>query len=67
MRANLLALALGLAVAAASAIDCQAMEVAGPANWSRHYAATRIDTSKGERWFCTEAEAKATGWRAPYR
>ena len=28
------------------------------------YAATRIDTSKGERWFCTAAEALAAGWRA---
>jgi hypothetical protein len=37
------------------------------APWSKHYAATRIDTSKGERWFCTEAEARAAGWRAPYR
>ncbi|QIG50569.1 thermonuclease family protein [Nordella sp. HKS 07] len=37
------------------------------APWSKSYAKTRIDTSKGERWFCTEAEAKAAGWRAPYR
>ncbi|OOY14179.1 hypothetical protein BMG00_03795 [Thioclava marina] len=29
----------------------------------RSYAATRISTRKGERWFCTEAEAKAAGWR----
>jgi len=35
--------------------------------WSKHYAATKIDTSKGERWFCSEAEAKAAGWRAAYR
>lgn len=27
------------------------------------YDATRIDTSAGERWFCTEAEAAAAGWR----
>jgi hypothetical protein len=37
------------------------------APWSKHYAATRIDTAKGERRFCSEAEAKAAGWRAPYR
>lgn len=37
------------------------------APWSRHYAKTRIEPSKGERWFCNEAEAKAAGWRAPYR
>lgn len=27
------------------------------------YERTRIDTSKGERWFCTEEEAVAAGWR----
>lgn len=29
----------------------------------RFYDRTRIDVSKGERWFCTEAEARAAGWR----
>ena len=29
------------------------------------YAATQISESKGEQWFCSEAEAKAAGWRAP--
>ena len=29
------------------------------------YARTRIDTSKGERMFCSESEAKSAGWRAP--
>ena len=29
----------------------------------RFYDQTRIDTSRGERWFCTEAEARAAGWR----
>jgi endonuclease YncB( thermonuclease family) len=29
------------------------------------YAKTKIDESQGERWFCSEAEAKAAGWRAP--
>jgi endonuclease YncB( thermonuclease family) len=28
-----------------------------------YYDATKIDTSKGEQWFCTEAEAAASGWR----
>lgn len=32
--------------------------------WSPWYAKTKIDTSKGERWFCDEAEAIAAGWRA---
>ncbi len=32
---------------------------------SPSYDATKIDESKGERWFCSEAEAQAAGWRAP--
>jgi endonuclease YncB( thermonuclease family) len=32
---------------------------------SEWYERTQIDPAKGERWFCTEAEAKAAGWRAP--
>jgi len=32
---------------------------------STSYGATIIDESKGERWFCTEQEARAAGWRAP--
>ena len=31
------------------------------------YERTRIDTSRGERWFCTEAEARAAGWRRSRR
>jgi len=31
--------------------------------WSPAYAKTRIDESKGERWFCDEDEAIAAGWR----
>ncbi len=33
--------------------------------WSPWYSRTFINTSKGERWFCDEAEAIAAGWRAP--
>ena len=29
----------------------------------QYYDRTRIDTSKGERWFCTERHAQAAGWR----
>ena len=29
----------------------------------RIYGRTRIDTASGERWFCSEAEARAAGWR----
>ncbi len=28
-----------------------------------YYAATRIDEARGERWFCSEDEAAAAGWR----
>lgn len=31
--------------------------------WSRSYADTRIAPAKGERWFCSEPEAVAAGWR----
>ncbi|WP_103332696.1 thermonuclease family protein [Pseudotabrizicola formosa] len=33
----------------------------------RDYAATRIDTQKGEAWFCTEAQARAAGFRPARR
>ncbi|MYE01862.1 MAG: thermonuclease family protein [Alphaproteobacteria bacterium] len=29
----------------------------------RYYDRTGIDESRGERWFCSEAEARAAGWR----
>ncbi len=32
---------------------------------TRAYARTRIDTARGERWFCDEAEARAAGFRPP--
>lgn len=32
---------------------------------SPSYSSTKIDESKGERWFCSEEEARAAGWRAP--
>lgn len=31
--------------------------------WERWYDKTRIEPAKGERWFCSEAEAVAAGWR----
>ncbi len=31
---------------------------------NRDYDNTRIDETRGERWFCNEAEAEAAGWRA---
>lgn len=29
----------------------------------KYYAQTRISAGKGERWFCSEQEARAAGWR----
>lgn len=29
----------------------------------KYYDQTRISSSHGERWFCSEEEARAAGWR----
>lgn len=29
------------------------------------YAETQISPGRGERWFCSEAEARSAGWRGP--
>ena len=29
----------------------------------RYYDRTKIDPKKGERWFCSESEARVAGWR----
>ena len=33
----------------------------------QHYGRTKISTSRGERWFCSEAEARSAGWRPARR
>jgi endonuclease YncB( thermonuclease family) len=33
----------------------------------QYYARTRISMARGERWFCTQAQARAAGWRAASR
>lgn len=33
---------------------------------SKWYERTFIDVSRGERWFCSEDEARGAGWRSPY-
>lgn len=35
--------------------------------WSRWYARTTIDEAKGEKWFCSETQAKSEGWRPAAR
>jgi hypothetical protein len=32
-----------------------------------YYLATRVDARRSERWFCSEAEAVAAGWRRARR
>lgn len=32
--------------------------------WSTWYAKVKVEPAKGERWFCSEAEAQKAGWRA---
>lgn len=32
---------------------------------SPSYRDTEVDEARGERWFCTESEARRAGWRAP--
>ena len=32
-----------------------------------YYGRTKINEGKGERWFCTEAKARAAGWRGSKR
>ncbi len=31
------------------------------------YSVTRINPTRGERWFCSEVEASAAGWRKALR
>lgn len=33
----------------------------------QYYDRTRIDPARGERWFCTESEARTAGWRRSRR
>lgn len=31
--------------------------------WGSWYAKVKVEEARGERWFCSEAEAQAAGWR----
>ena len=35
--------------------------------WSREYDRVKVRTGKGERWFCSEQEARSAGWRLAER
>lgn len=71
-----IAVAALLAVIAASAVSAQentACDIKGNVNTrgekiyhvpgQKYYAETRISPAHGERWFCSEEEAEAAGWR----
>ena len=32
--------------------------------WSPWYGRVKVDLARGERWFCSEAEAQSAGWRS---
>ncbi len=54
----------GFATGVGSKADIGARPVAPG---GQYYDRTKIDPSKGERWFCSEAEAIAAGWRRSKR
>nr|WP_274427319.1 hypothetical protein [Chelativorans sp. YIM 93263] len=33
----------------------------------RYYSATRVSPIHGERWFCSQADARQAGWRRAHR
>ncbi len=35
--------------------------------WQSEYGGTKVRLTKGERWFCSEAEAQAAGWKSAGR
>ncbi len=35
--------------------------------WSPDYESVKVRTSRGERWFCSEAEAQSAGWKQASR
>lgn len=35
--------------------------------WQQAYKRTRVNTARGERWFCSEDEAQGAGWRRALR
>ena len=45
-------------------INLQGEKIYHCPNW-RDYDETVVDINAGERWFCTESEARSAGWRAP--
>jgi hypothetical protein len=67
------ALLLLLHVTAVSAAGADACNIKGNINTrgeriyhvpgQKYYDETRISASHGERWFCSEEEARAAGWR----
>lgn len=62
-----------VAIGAAQAVAEEACNIKGNVNTrgeriyhvpgDKYYNDTRISASHGERWFCSEEEARAAGWR----
>lgn len=69
----LIAMAVMIAAVPASSEDNGACNIKGNVNTrgekiyhvpgQAYYDETVIQASHGERWFCSEAEARAAGWR----
>jgi len=56
---------IGVSSVAAGNINSKGERIYHTPWGSRSYDRTEINSAKGERWFCDEAEAVAAGWRAP--
>ncbi len=65
------AIALAEISGPARVVDGDTLEVAGERIYhvpgGAYYDRTKISPAKGERWFCTEEEAQAAGWRRSKR
>ena len=35
--------------------------------WARDYRSAKVRPTRGERWFCSEADAQAAGWKTGFR
>ncbi|WP_442417497.1 sunset domain-containing protein [Pelagimonas varians] len=54
---------VGLILPAAENADCHPATRIYHLPGTKWYSRTKINEYKGERWFCSEAEAKIAGWR----
>jgi hypothetical protein len=70
--------ALGLAIPARNGMPESDCDIKGNVSYNKgqriyhmpgqeDYDETRISPNRGERWFCSEAEARAAGWKKATR